>query len=178
MGEARIGGRCQTFTGRYFWPLDPRADEVCIEDIAHHLANLCRFGGATRAFYSVAEHCVRVSRACDPADALWGLLHDASEAYLVDVPHPIKAHLAGYGALEAGVMRAVCARFGLPPDEPESVAQADAVLLHTEARDLMPRPLTQCRRVAAPLPGRIAPWTPARAERAFLARFDNLGGRR
>jgi hypothetical protein len=169
--SSRVGDWCQTYTGRMFWPLDPRADEVCIEDIAHALSLLCRFGGHCREFYGVAEHCVRVSEACDPADALWGLLHDASEAYLVDVPRPIKGWLGNYRAIEAGVQRAVCVRFGLTIEEPESVEWADSVLLHTEARDLMSRPPNSWKHMAPPLPGVIVPWSAPVAERAFFARF-------
>jgi hypothetical protein len=91
MGD-RKGSWQQTFTGRQFWPCDPRPEDVCLEDIAHHLALMCRFGGACRVFYSVAEHSVRVAELVwdrtngDREAALAGLLHDASEAYLVDIP--------------------------------------------------------------------------------------------
>jgi len=64
-----------TASGRKMFPLDPRAEDIAIEDIAKALSQLCRFTGHCRSFYSVAEHCLRVSHACDPADALWGLLH-------------------------------------------------------------------------------------------------------
>src|ERR1039457_118422 len=79
-----------TFSGLRFWPLDPNPEKILIDDIAHALAHQCRFGGHASRFYSVAEHSVHVSRLCPPEDALWGLLHDASEAYLVDLPRPLK----------------------------------------------------------------------------------------
>jgi hypothetical protein len=75
-----------TFSGLRFWPLDPEPEKILIADIAHALAHQCRFGGHASKFYSVSENSVHVSRRCAPEDALWGLLHDASEAYLVELP--------------------------------------------------------------------------------------------
>lgn len=171
----------QTFTGRRFWPLAPRPQDVAIHDIGHALANLCRFTGHVRQFYSVAQHSVLVSRACAPEDALWGLLHDASEAYLSDVARPVKHHvlMAPYREAETRLMDAVMIRFGLPLAMPASVAEADMRMLVTERRDLMGPTedghdwgLTH-----APYPAMIEPWTPALAESRFLQRFDELYGR-
>lgn len=85
----------QTFSGRQFFPLEPRVEDVCIEDIAHGLSNLCRYAGHCECFYSVAQHCLLVSRVVPREHALRGLLHDASEAYLIDVPRPIKHSIGG-----------------------------------------------------------------------------------
>src|ERR1700683_336889 len=79
-----------TFSGRRFYVLDPRPSDVRIEDIAHSLSLQCRFNGHVKNFYSVAQHSVLVSERCDPADALYGLLHDASEAYIGDMSAPLK----------------------------------------------------------------------------------------
>lgn len=57
----RAGDWMQTFTGRQFWPMDPRPEDLDILDIAHALSLLCRFGGHCQRFYSVAEHSVHVS---------------------------------------------------------------------------------------------------------------------
>src|SRR5690606_5290032 len=84
--EPRLGDWMQTFTGRAVYPLDLRPDDIDIQDIAHALSMQCRYAGHTRQFYSVAEHSVHVARWCrqyGPAAALEGLLHDATEAYLV-----------------------------------------------------------------------------------------------
>jgi len=172
--DERVGDWTQTYSGRAFWPLDPRPEDVCIEDIAHQLAMVCRFGGAVRTFYSVAEHCVRVSLACDAADARWGLLHDASEAYAGDMVRPLKLLMPDYKAAETRIQRAVCTRFGLSAHEPDSVKRADSQLLFTEARDLMAHPPNKWKQRADPLPERIDPWTWQKAETRFLARFAEL----
>src|SRR4051812_6540197 len=84
------GDWMQTISGKAFFPLDPRPADVDIQDIAHALAFQCRFGGHVKEFYSVAEHSVRVSLICAHEDAKWGLLHDATEAYLSDIVRPVK----------------------------------------------------------------------------------------
>jgi uncharacterized protein len=156
--SARVGDWIQTFSGLVMYPLDPRVSEICIEDITHALSNLCRFTGHTKTFYSVAEHSVRVSWECDPADALWGLLHDASEAYLADMSRPMKRS-PGFGPIymeaEARLMRVICLKFGLSPECPESVKVADTRLLMTEKRDLMHGCNKPWEDVGEPLKARI-----------------------
>lgn len=130
----------QTYTGRKFYPLAPVAADIDPRDIAHSLANQCRFTGHTSRFYSVAEHSVHVSHNCDPADALWGLLHDATEAYLTDFARPLK-HDPEFGPVylrfEGQLHAAVAERFGLPAEIPASVHRADNDVLLTEKRDLL-----------------------------------------
>jgi uncharacterized protein len=171
MPEERKGDWMQTFTGKAFWPLDPRQDEICIEDIAHSLSCQCRYTGHTLRFYSVAQHSVLVSRLVPREDALWGLLHDASEAYLVDLPRPLKmmSRLGDeYRLIETRLMKEVAARFGLSTEQPASVEQADEALLATEARDLMSPPPRPWRELVDPLPDKIKPWSSGRAEQVFL----------
>ena len=104
-----------TYAGKCVHPLDPHPDEIDIEDIAHALAHVCRFLGHTDRFYSVAQHSVLVSQQVPAADALWGLLHDASEAYICDLAAPIKRDpsMEAYRAAEQRLMACVCRRFGL-----------------------------------------------------------------
>lgn len=164
----------QTRTGRQFFPLAPDPDEIEIEDIAHSLAFLCRFNGHCRDFYSVAEHCIRVSRLVSPENALWGLLHDASEAYLCDLPRPVKYQLPTYREHEDRLQRVIAAKYALGWPEPADVKRADDALLATEKRDLMGPEPASWELAAAPLPERIVPLPPARARAAFLARFAEL----
>ncbi|MGD0775965.1 MAG: phosphohydrolase [Candidatus Solibacter sp.] len=122
-----------------FWPLDPNPEKILVEDIAHALAHQCRFGGHASTFYSVAEHSVHVSKLCPAEDALWGLLHDASEAYLVDLARPLKLlpEFAAYREAERRLQCAVAVRFGLLPDQPASVTEADDTMLWIEAHSLL-----------------------------------------
>lgn len=166
-------GWIRTFTGKKFWPLEPNACDVSLVDIAHALSLICRYTGHVKQFYSVAEHCVRVSWACDPDDALWGLLHDAAEAYVCDLARPVKhqPELEAYRRAENAVQLAITTFFAMDPIEPPSVKAADRLLLGTELRDLMNGGDWRGFEV---LPGVITPWAPADAERAFLARFAEL----
>lgn len=167
-----------TSTGRTFWPLDPRADEIDVRDIARALSNLCRYTGHTARFYSVAEHSCYVSDACSPENALWGLLHDAAEAYLGDVARPTKHAAFGdrYREVEQRVLEAVCERFGLPVEMPTEVHVLDDIVLETEVLSLMPA-LPDGARWTSQRPRAglaIECWSPRRAEREFLSRFDGL----
>ena len=166
----------QTYTGRQFFPLEPRPDDIDIRDIAHSLSLQCRFNGHCRGFYSVAEHSVRVSRILDGRERLWGLLHDAAEAYISDLPRPLKATAPGFRAAEDRLLEVIVARFGLAWPMPAHVAHADEVLLATEMRDLMAPPPAPWLLDARPLAETVVPVAPDAAERMFLARFAELGG--
>lgn len=169
----RRGDWMQTFSGRQFWPLDPRPEDICIEDIAHALAMQCRFAGHCLRFYSVAEHSVLVAHHAEPVDALWALMHDAAEAYVTDVIRPIKPDLAGYKAIEARVMRAVCERYGLPLDMPAAVKEIDDRILADERDQNMATPPADWR-VGEPLGVTLQFWSPEQAEREFLDMFAHL----
>ena len=164
----------QTYGGRQFWPLAPDARDLDIADIAHSLSLLCRFNGHCRAFYSVAEHSVRVSDILPPHLALWGLLHDAAEAYLGDLTRPLKQDAAWFNQAEARLLEVVADAFGLAWPMPAAVLQADDVLLATEARDLMAAPPAPWRLDVDPLPEPIRPLSPGEAEALFLKRFGEL----
>jgi len=83
--QSRKGDWFLTFTGRQFYPLDPCPEDIDIHDIAHHLSLICRFNGACRVFYSVAQHCCIVSDALARPYKLRGLLHDGTETYFGDM---------------------------------------------------------------------------------------------
>ncbi|MCG8694668.1 MAG: hypothetical protein MI806_25965 [Minwuiales bacterium] len=171
----RRGEWIETYTGRQFWPLDPHFGDVSIIDIAHALANKCRFSGHTTRFYSVAQHSVLVSRHVPKEHALWGLLHDAAEAYLPDVASPLKNHLPGFRDFESGVGRAIAERFRLPWPMPAEVKRADKAILADERRAVMPRTHRKWDYLTErPLGIRIHPVMPQAAELAFLARFAEL----
>lgn len=165
----------QTFTGRPFFLFRPYDSEVAIEDIAHHLSLLNRFTGATEVGYNVAQHSVIVSQLVPECDALWGLLHDAEEAYTGDCGSPLKSGLADFRAASKFIQMRVLDEFGLPHEEPAAVKHADLVMVATEARDLMIDRVTVWRLPTPPLAGlTVVPWTAEKSERAFLARFEEL----
>ena len=175
----RFGDWMQTFTGRQFWPLDPRPEEIFVEDVAHALSMQCRYAGHCRKFYSVAEHCVLLAEAVAQApgattdDARWALMHDASEAYLVDVPRPVKPHLTGYRDAEAVVMAAVAERFGLPDKITPLVHDYDNRIIADERANL-----SDCAAKwdfdELPLCVTLRNWAPTIAETRFLMAFDAL----
>lgn len=136
-----------------------------IEDIAHALANTCRFGGHCRGFYSVAQHCVRVADLCEPSDRAWGLLHDAAEAYLGDWPRPLKpdvwlvveGKLMPIERVEAMLLETIGRQHGLSwPVPPRVAIEDDRILAWELSSDLFG--------------GQPGPdlWAPDQAERIFL----------
>jgi hypothetical protein len=170
------GAWIATFTGKRFYPLDPRKEDIDINDIVHALSNQSRFAGHCTQFYSVAQHSVLVSLMCDPDDMLWGLLHDASEAYLVDVPSPIK-HLPEfqvYRDAEKKLMDVICDTFGIPTQEPTSVKLADKRILATEARDLTMNEGRGWAVMHEPYEFHIHPWAPEYARAKFFSRLHDL----
>src|SRR5271166_4350924 len=125
-------GSIAPVTPKKFFPYDPRPEQICIEDIAHGLSMLCRFVGQCRFFFSVAEHSIAVARLLPANLKLFGLLHDASEAYLADLPRPVKAGLPEYKAIETNVERVIAEKFELPFPMPPEVKAADQALLKDE----------------------------------------------
>ncbi len=183
------GSWIQTFSRKQFWPLDPKAVDVDIVDIAHALSHLCRFSGHCEDFYSVAQHSVMgatvgldgsgLTRPIPKALRLAFLLHDASEAYIVDVPRPIKPALLGYRELESKVQGAVWERFEMPPafqDHP-MLKEIDNRMLATEMRDIMGPPPAPWSLDAEPFSSfKIVSWSPSQAKERFLATFAELSG--
>lgn len=164
----------QTRHGRKFYPLNPRSEEVYIDDIAAALSKLCRYGGHCKWFYSVAEHSVLVSY-CVPAEhALAALLHDAPEGYIVDMPRPIKHRLRGYAEIEDRIWHAIAPRFGLPVDLPACVKEADNNVLLAEREQIMEVTGEQWSVPGKPANVQVQCLAPPAAEAVFLGRFAQL----
>lgn len=166
-----------TFSGIAFNLLEPRVEDINLTDIAHSLSMQCRFVGHCRRFYSVAEHSVNVSRNVSRNSKAWGLLHDASEAYIADMSKPLKLYSrlgVTYQEIEERLMRAICERFDLPFTQPEEVTEADKRMLMTEKRDLLSESPIPWDNVGEPYPERIKCYTPTEAEMLFLRAADNL----
>jgi len=175
----RIGGWIQTFTGRQAYPMDLRADEIHIEDIAHSLAMQCRYTGHCLRFYSVAEHSVLMARwirgRYGDTLAMQALLHDATEAFLTDVPRPIKPFLPGYREAEARAWLAIAERFGVDVVVAGEVHDADArILVDERAQNMAPSAVEWEDMPDFGLGVRLEFWTPEQAEAEYLATYWSL----
>ena len=180
------GPYLQTVSGRFVNPFDPDPAQIDIGDIARALANVCRFGGHCRSFYSVAQHSVIVSelveqRGGDVEDTFAALMHDATEAYLGDMPHPIKHRSplgAAFKAAEDRLEQVLRAHFRIKPDVPE-IKRVDRALLATERRAFSGENWHWPELEGVePLDLELAAWPPDEAARAFAARYAALSAKR
>lgn len=180
--EFKEAAYIETFTGKKFYAEYPEFD---LNDIAHALSMVCRYGGHCSSFYSVAEHSVIVSALAEAGGrgALEGLLHDATEAYLGDVPAPFKQFLPDWREMDQGLEYALRDTFGLSREKDPWVKECDWVALFLEAYYLIPsRGLDwhgpqECKDKAMELIEngfRIECWNPRLAKQKFLARALEL----
>jgi uncharacterized protein len=145
MKKTRIGDWIETYSGVRFYPLDPKPEEIDIGDIAHALSLTCRYNGHCKFFYSVGLHSIYVSKylremGYDYKIQLYGLLHDASEAYLSDITRPVKPYLKNYTFYEQQLMSVIYKAFNIPEpteNEYELIKYADDMLLYHEANILL-----------------------------------------
>ena len=167
-----------TYTGKRVYPLEPTADMFEIVDIAEHLSKICRYTGACRGLYSVGQHSILVAQQLPPRLQLAGLLHDATEAYMHDLPGPLKSAMPEYIAAEKAMARIIASHFGLDgltDIDWEKVKDADHRMLATEWDQLMP---------AGTIPEEydcykrfdihIEPWTQLKAAVMFIKMFRDL----
>jgi len=155
----------RTYTGLYMNVLEPTEDMICIEDIAHALAHQCRFSGHLPAFYSVAQHSYHVCCIAPMEQKLQGLLHDASEAYLMDIPTPIKAMLPQYKVIENNLMQVIAKKFGFDYPLHKKVKEADKEMLEHEWKYVM---------LNHPIRNDFKCWPSQEAKAVFLDNFKIL----
>lgn len=177
-GSHDRGPYIATHTGR-FYMTDPRPEDFRIEDVAHGLANICRYTGACKRHYSVAEHSVHIAdwllkkEGCKRL-ALIGLLHDAPEALsgFGDVSRPAKQLAPVIKETEDNIWRrAVAPKFGLPTEIPAIVHEVDGRIIADE----MTQNMNECDpKHNNPLGIRLEFWSPAFAKAVFLMRFNAL----
>lgn len=170
------GGWMQTFSGKPFVVMDPKPEMISATDIAHSIAMQCRYNGHVKFFYSVAEHCLLTSYMVPAEDALWALLHDATEAYVGDMVRPLKRSMPDFVAAEDRVMEAIAIHFGLdlPARMPESVRQADNLILMDERAALLTAPPQAWEHEAEPAGMEIVGYSPAIAKELYLSRLEEL----
>lgn len=175
MTEERFGDWLQAYSGQPIWPLDLRPDEIHISDIAHALGYICRYNGHCTRFYSVAEHSVALSYAVPPEHALWGLLHDASEYVLCDIPRPVKPYIPGYKEIEAKVQKTIIEEFGLTWPEPTIVKIMDTRILANEKATFMKESWIPWGGMLDPIPNlTLVGWSPDEAGEKFLHRYHEI----
>ena len=177
--EHERGAWMSVYTGGKFFPLDPRSEEVFIEDIAHALSHQNRFNGHLKWPYSVAQHSVLCSKYIvgDKNRQLLALLHDAAEAYIGDVIRPVKYNLPLFKEIEDRIMEAVFEKFGLNPSKEDiaAVKTIDNLMCAAEKRDMHP---TKVEWENMPDPTgiipKIEPWGHSYAQGQFIRRFNEL----
>lgn len=167
-----------TATGKKFFHFAVSPENIDITDIAHALANNCRFSGHTRFHYSVAQHScyvldllIKIFGEQTKQVMLTALLHDASEAYIADIHTLVKRQLPDYMALAKYLDRAVSSKFGLIFPEPAEIKLADGIMLSTELVQLVRgRPHKY-----KPLNHFVIPEiTPRQAKEMFLDRYYEI----
>ena len=140
-----------TFSGRQFYVADPQLESIVIEDVAHSLSNLCRFAGAVKTFYSVAQHSLSVEEEVEriigkddwTVDVrLKSLIHDVGEVFCSDVPRPVRKLVPKFNRIENRIWKAVCQKYDLEPKWEDVITDADDTVLLAERRAFLCRPVT------------------------------------
>jgi 5'-deoxynucleotidase YfbR-like HD superfamily hydrolase len=169
-----------TYTGKKFFLLEPRIEDIDIIDIAHALAMQCRWTGHCKFHYSIAQHAYYCSFLGPDNEAFHRLNHDDSEAYISDMNRPLKHYTAAgeaYMKVEEPLQHLIYDAFGLPRVEPPSVKAADNAMLYAEKAQIMGYKFQECQiwtpgELAAPIT--VEQWSPEHAEEMFLSRFNEI----
>lgn len=174
----RKGDWFQTLYGGVIYPLDPLPEEIDISTIAGALAKLCRYGGHCSRFFSVAEHPLLVAEAAPEHLKLEALLHNASEACLVDVPRPIKRYLTGYHkAEERRLLQVIFERFGLVYPVPKEIRHIDYLILVDEREQNMAKAPRDWGIDDTGIGAKLRFLDPHQAQYEFLCAFRRYGGK-
>lgn len=154
----------RTVSGIYVNVFEPTEDMIDIKDIAHALSMQVRFGGHLPTAYTVAQHSVMCARGVHGEHKLTALLHDASEAYLLDIPSPIKSRLSYYKEIEDGLMKLISTKFNCIYPLPDEVKNVDKKMLEWEWNTIM---LQQNHSPS------LDTWSRNKAYKCFLADFKD-----
>lgn len=169
-----------TYKKHQFYPLDPRIEDIDIEDIAHSLSLLCRANGHFKHFYSVGLHSLNcaneaLARGYSSRVALGCLLHDGSEAYLADITRPVKKHLTAYLDYEDVLQSKIFEKWlgGITEDEHKLIFEIDDAILHREFKELFGEAIFEVepKLISEPEVNYIEP---SIVENEFLQHFANL----
>jgi hypothetical protein len=171
----RYGAEIELKSGDYLSFVDPDPSVINIDVVAGPLSRLCRFAGQINYFYCVAQHSVLVSYLVPEEFRLEALLHDVTEAFMADMPKPLKMIMPQYEEIEERVWLACAKAFGINPQLPECVHIADKMMVLAEARDLLNTDTWQTWYPDLPVPeSRVTPLKPLDAEDLFLQRYHQL----
>jgi hypothetical protein len=172
----------RTFSGGVFHPLDPRIDEVMIDDIVSPLAKSVRYNGGIRRglHYSVAEHSVLITRLLrrgwpdNPALALQGLMHDAAEAYVGDMIRPVKQAIPQFAEIESRIAAVIFAAFRIPHPWPKIIDDYDARICLDEEKQALHPGERRFEIAGGPLGVRLQFWDAEEAREQFVIEFMEL----
>jgi hypothetical protein len=161
----------ETLSGIRFYPLEAEVDKFSIKDIAHALSNICRWGGHTCYHFSVAQHAHIMSHLVSKENAMEALMHDATEAYLGDIPTPIKRLFPEYLDIEDKLAKKLAVKYKYTYPYPAQVYKYDTVMKKIEHDVLL-------LRKESPYCIKIERLSQEEAERLFLTRYNELKGER
>jgi hypothetical protein len=169
-GLINIDPVIRTFTGRWVNVFDPNPKTINILDVAHALSFQCRFGGHLKQFYSVAQHSIwcyeeAQRRNLSKREQLSSLMHDASEAFLVDIPRPIKKKLLEYEEVEDKLMSVIGAKYGFDWPLSLDIKEIDELALEVEWNYL---------KIEKPNSTLLHVYSQVYAEKRFLNIYDQL----
>lgn len=179
----------RTFTGDYFYPNSPENLVPNITDIAHALSLVGRYNGHLNRFYSVGQHSLLVEEhatkamlGINPTIALTSLrlfrlqalLHDATEAYLPDMPSPIKQFLPDFKELEKRLQKHLMRCFGLPENIHSIIHSVDKAIRRDEIESMQHwNEVFESDRLSGE---KILPMPPAYVEALFLSTYHEING--
>ena len=187
-----------TLSGAYFFIYECNIEDIPVEDMAHALSMNVRFNGHIKRFYSVAEHSCYISDLAGTAAALagmkreevrrvalWGLLHDITEAFVPDIPRPFKPVIVGFKEYEDKLAQKVARQYNLSWPMPDLVKYMDTNIVRLEAEVLFPNPpiwtnhyddLTSIATEVGIEPQKDFGQEPDMAFRMFMDRYESLTG--
>lgn len=180
--KKRYGDFIQTYSGIKFYPFDPKIEEIKLCDIIHALSFICRFVGHSQYFYSVAQHSVLVAEKCPKPYKMYGLLHDAAEAYISDIAHPIKRNkmFQPVRELENNLLDLIFKNFNVvrTKESDEIIKNIDKRMLYTEKNFLMKDNIPWGKNnenAYQPFDDiKIIPWDPEKSQLEFYKLFSEL----
>jgi hypothetical protein len=131
----------------------------------------CRYAGHSRKFYSIAEHACHIHDKAPKELKQQALLHDASEAYLVDIPRPVKPYITGYYDIEDKIMKVIGTKFGFAWPMHPIVKELDFGILLDEKNAIMNPSEQDWNIVGTGIGATIHCWTALEAKEQFMERF-------